>query len=374
MKKLMVCSMVIGVLLLMGAMVQPAQALEEVVKTQTVATVFKFEQMVRVTENVVILFDTSGSMDDKYHDTGMTKLQAAKKVLLERAKLFPDVFPELKVGLYTYTPPLSFIPNFKGYEVFYKMQPFNKAEFIKAVESLPEEGSGPTLLKNALTELDKLLATLSGRTVVILFTDGTYSTSGGDKKPVELARELAQKYDVSFHVVSTTSDENNMALLKAVTSINSSSKLYPIETLVDFPETYTGAIFAMEESYIVSAQDRKQVVGLKLDHILFDHDGALVKPEFNKELDAAGKVLKDNPKSYIVLAGFADNSGSKDYNMALSRKRVEMVADYLAKTFQIEMNRMLLLWYGEAAPIADNGTEEGRQKNRRVLGFISGLN
>jgi OOP family OmpA-OmpF porin len=304
----------------------------------------------------------------------MTKLQVAKKLLQQRAARFPDVFPELNVGLYTYTPPSSLLPDSKGYRVFYKMQPFNKDAFIKAVDSLPEEASGPTLLQNALRQLDKLLEKLSGRTVVFLFTDGGYNEYEAEKKPLVLARELAEKYDVSFQIISTTTIKKQKEIMEAVASINSSSRVYPIEALLSHPEAYSGAVFVLEESYIIAAETREEVVGLKLDNILFDFDGTGIKMEFNDELNDAGSILQNKPDSYIVLAGFTDNRGDEEYNLALSRRRVEAVADYLANDFQIDKSRVAFFWYGEAARVAYNDTVDGRQKNRRVLGFISRAN
>jgi OmpA-OmpF porin, OOP family len=381
MKKIIVVSIVFFVALFMNASVQKALALEEVVETtKTVASVLKTEDMVLAAENVVIFFDTSGSMGDAYDDSGVSKLAVAKQMLLHRASRFPDVFPQLNVGLYTYTPPLSSAPDadnimeVEDVRAFYEMGPFDKTAFIAAVNSLPNQASGPTLMHNALNYLDKLLPTLSGRTTVILFTDGSYTSAGGDKKPVDIAQELAAKYPVSFHIASTATEENNIKLLDAVASINTSSRVYPMKMLLDYPETYTGAIFVIEESYIVTAEIRKEVVGLKLDHILFDYDGTGIKMEFNAELEAAGKVLKENPNSYIVLAGFTDSKGSEEYNLALSKRRVEAVGGYLTDVFEIDRSRVLLFWYGEAAPIADNETEEGRQKNRRVIGCIAGVN
>lgn len=373
MKRKIVCIMALFSLLTFGVNMRQAIALEAVVKTHTVPVVFKSEELIRVADNVVILFDSSSSTDEEYNDSGMTKLQVAKKLLQQRAARFPDAFPELNVGLYTYTPPASLLPDSKGYRVFYKMQPFNKAAFIEAVDSLPEKSSGPTLLQNALRQLDKLLEKLSGRTVVFLFTDGGYNKSGAAKKPVVMARELAEKYDVSFQIISTTDMEKQEKIMEAVASINSSSRVYPIEELLSHPEAYTGAVFVLEESYIIAAQTRAEVVALKLDHILFDLNGTGIKMEFNDELNAAGTILQDKPDSYIVLAGFTDNQGDEEYNLALSRRRVEAVADYLVKAFKIDKSRVAMYWYGEAAPVADNDTVEGRQKNRRVLGFITSV-
>jgi OOP family OmpA-OmpF porin len=111
-----------------------------------------------------------------------------------------------------------------------------------------------------------------------------------------------------------------------------------------------------------------------LDQIEFGFDKSDIEVEFIQGLDTVGEILLQNRDSYIVLAGHTDNVGSEEYNLALSHQRVEAVANYLAKEFQIELSRISMFWYGEAAPIESNDTEEGRQKNRRVVGFISGIN
>ena len=60
------------------------------------------------------------------------------------------------------------------------------------------------------------------------------------------------------------------------------------------------------------------------------------------------------------MAGHTDNKGSEEYNLSLSHQRVEAVADYLAKEFNIDSSRIATFWYKEAAPVASNDTEEGR--------------
>jgi len=60
-----------------------------------------------------------------------------------------------------------------------------------------------------------------------------------------------------------------------------------------------------------------------------------------------------------------DSKGSEAYNLKLSNQRAASVADYL-KGFGIDAQRISSKGYGEANPVADNGTAEGRAKNRRV--------
>jgi len=354
----------------LGGLVPESQALEAVVSTKIVKKIDKIETLKRVADNVIILFDSSGSMGEPFGDSGMSKLDAAKTILKQRAELLPDSYPDLNVGLYSYTPSNKEDPK----TVFYKMQPFKKAEFQMAVDELPKEASGPTLMVAAMRKLGKGLEGLTGHTVVFLFTDGTHSDKGATDSPLTLARKIASKYDVNFQVISTTDDKTKVALMEAVASLNEKSRVQPFEDMIERPEIFTGAVFALEETFVVSAETQKEVVGFKLDNIKFGFDKADIEIEFDAELDTVGQVLQTNPNSYVVLAGHTDNVGSEDYNLALSHKRVEAVANYLSKKFKIDSSRIETFWYGSAAPVASNDTEADRKKNRRVVGFIAGVN
>jgi outer membrane protein OmpA-like peptidoglycan-associated protein len=67
-----------------------------------------------------------------------------------------------------------------------------------------------------------------------------------------------------------------------------------------------------------------------------------------------------------VLAGFTDNVGDPEYNLQLSRMRAESAKNYILTQSRIDPNRVIVMWYGATNFIADNDTEEGRAKNRRV--------
>jgi outer membrane protein OmpA-like peptidoglycan-associated protein len=92
------------------------------------------------------------------------------------------------------------------------------------------------------------------------------------------------------------------------------------------------------------------------------------KEAFIKKAD----FLKSNSETNVVMAGFTDNVGTEAYNLPLSKRRVESVANYMEQQ-GVGADRMALLWYGQTNPIADNSTPEGRAKNRRVEIAVGGM-
>jgi outer membrane protein OmpA-like peptidoglycan-associated protein len=102
--------------------------------------------------------------------------------------------------------------------------------------------------------------------------------------------------------------------------------------------------------------------------VVFAFNSAELSPQATKTLDELGKALTSNDlKSYcFVVEGHTDNIGSEAYNLKLSERRAQSVVRYLRDHFQIEEDRLQAMGLGKQKPIADNSTDEGRQKNRRV--------
>jgi OOP family OmpA-OmpF porin len=122
-------------------------------------------------------------------------------------------------------------------------------------------------------------------------------------------------------------------------------------------------------SEVVTLSDQR-VVGAKGVNIHFDFDSTVIRPEYHAELDKIGEFLQKDPNSYVVFAGFTDNTGDEEYNLSLSRRRAESAGAYLQKTHNIDADRIVADWFGKHNPVADNGTAEGRQLNRRVESAI----
>lgn len=99
---------------------------------------------------------------------------------------------------------------------------------------------------------------------------------------------------------------------------------------------------------------------------LFDSGKSQLKPGSDATLAELAKVLQDNPSLRIDVVGHTDNVGREDSNLALSAARAQAVNGALISRFGIAPDRLNALGRGAGQPVADNGNEEGRARNRRV--------
>jgi outer membrane protein OmpA-like peptidoglycan-associated protein/opacity protein-like surface antigen len=102
-----------------------------------------------------------------------------------------------------------------------------------------------------------------------------------------------------------------------------------------------------------------------IEGIYFEINQAMIKRESYPKLNRAAEVLGKYKILNFVIEGHTDNTGSKAYNMNLSEKRAQSVYEYL-RYRGIMPERMKTQAFGPTKPIADNKTEKGRSKNRRI--------
>lgn len=99
--------------------------------------------------------------------------------------------------------------------------------------------------------------------------------------------------------------------------------------------------------------------------IQFDFGKATIRAESNKLLDEAVKVLQTYPDLRISISGHTDNVGDAQKNLDLSQARAQSVKDYFVAK-GIDTSRIETRGAGANEPVADNGTDKGRQENRRI--------
>ena len=97
----------------------------------------------------------------------------------------------------------------------------------------------------------------------------------------------------------------------------------------------------------------------------FDFDKAVLKPEGKAKLDDLAGKVKGLNLEVIIAVGHTDSKGTDAYNQKLSVKRSEAVKAYLTSK-GIDASKVYTEGKGEKQPVADNKTEAGRAKNRRV--------
>ena len=115
--------------------------------------------------------------------------------------------------------------------------------------------------------------------------------------------------------------------------------------------------------------ERKFVVDLR-EGATFAINVATLPADAKREIDGFLSDLKGDPAgmegAIFLVAGHTDNVGPEDYNYELSRRRAEGVARYLITQKSVDPLRVVTASYGKSNPVADNNTQQGRAKNRRV--------
>jgi outer membrane protein OmpA-like peptidoglycan-associated protein len=125
-----------------------------------------------------------------------------------------------------------------------------------------------------------------------------------------------------------------------------------------------GAMSQLEGKFARITQEARGTI-VSLPDVLFDFDQATLKRDVEFNLVKVATILNQFPEMRIQVEGHTDNIGSPDYNLDLSQRRAQAVHDFLVSQ-GVAAERMTVQGYGMTRPVADNGTDEGRAKNRRV--------
>lgn len=338
-----------------------AQAGEIIFADDIKQNIIAKEVLVRAADNVIVMVDSSSSMGETNKTYNKMNYQLEREALAAGFNRLPDL--GYNVGIYQFTP----------WKALYPVQKFDAAGVVDALKQLPDKPAGPTPLLQGLDELEAVLKGLKGKTYVYLFTDGGYIKLKDHPGPWEKTAMLANEYDVCFQIIDYSAQEKARKFVADMAKANWCSRVIPFDSYINQPYYAIGPLFYTRWDTEVETMSEKTVAGYKVKNINFDLDRSDLTPAAKEELAEVGKFMSANPKAYAVLFGYTDDTGKPDYNVQLSRRRAESVADYLYYNFNLGPDRVIPIWYGAANPIAGNDTEAGRAKNRRVEVSIGGL-
>lgn len=138
------------------------------------------------------------------------------------------------------------------------------------------------------------------------------------------------------------------------------------DTPANTPVEHHGCPLPQYPASVKAEPVKAEVITLSdADDVLFAFNSADLTPSMQSKLDSVMGKLQDASVASIKVVGHTDSVGSDEYNLQLSQQRASSVAGYLLSQ-GVTPNKVTSEGKGESEPVADNETEEGRAKNRRV--------
>ncbi|MEY3687836.1 MAG: hypothetical protein RIR84_677, partial [Bacteroidota bacterium] len=208
------------------------------------------------------------------------------------------------------------------------------------------------------TSGDEMFPFLHFDNATFYFTSNGWKSIGGSD--IFVSRLVGDQFSVPVNLgypVNTIDNESGLV-------VNASGKIAYFSS-----DRYGG--FGQMDIYQFKLPDEVQAFPVKprekiiLNNIQFETAKWELKKDAEMELNLLTQFLLKNPALRIQINGHTDNIGSGADNLKLSERRAQSVVEYLIRK-GIESSRLLYKGYGDAEPIADNQTEEGRAKNRRT--------
>ena len=106
---------------------------------------------------------------------------------------------------------------------------------------------------------------------------------------------------------------------------------------------------------------------LSEEYVRFAFDSASIEPSYHSLLDDVARRMQERPDAILVLEGRTDSTGNNAYNIRLGERRLETVIRHLVVNKSVPIHRLYRMSFGEARPLAPNGSREGRSQNRSVV-------
>jgi len=335
-------------------------------------------------DNFLIIMDASSSMNGNYNGNGKNII--AKEVASRMNQFIPELGQTSGVRYF------GFIKSVSGEQtgILYGMEDYNTQPLADGLDKIviPTDGFSP--LDRAFNASQNDLEGLSGKTAMIIISDGEKLEPG----TANAARQLKAKFDsaICFYPVLVGNDPGGTAIMHDIANIGGCGFYVDSADLLSGPAMarYVKKVFLTKGATPPSKaekpldSDNDGVVdsldkcpdtpkGAKvnaqgcwiLENPLFDFDRYDIKPVSFSQLNEVAEILEQNPGLRIILQGHTDNVGTEDYNMGLSMRRADFVKAYLVNK-GISKRNISTEGFSFSRPVATNETEEGRTLNRRV--------
>ncbi|MBN2329045.1 MAG: OmpA family protein [Candidatus Omnitrophica bacterium] len=330
-------------------------------------------------DQAIILVDASSSM--RIEKTRMTK-----NLLRSMFEMMPD--GDYDTGMVSF--------GGDGIELISMESPYYRQQWVTRASKSPYLG-GNTPLELSLEMAYTMLSGASGKTAVIIFSDGQPTIPDA---AIESARKIANhpSGEVCIHTVHIGESDRGVDFMEQLASLSSCGSARSEDSLLEesalyhfVREVFIGPKPVVEEPPVVIPEPPKPKdsdndgvtddkdecpgtpQGAKVDErgcwvipgVTFELDKAIIRPVFYPLLDDVVKVLKLNPDLNIYVDGHTCSRGTDQHNQGLSERRAKAVQSYLV-TKGVDESRLKARGWGEKQPAFPNDTETNMSKNRRV--------
>jgi len=236
---------------------------------------------------------------------------------------------------------------------------FNRPEYISA--NTGEDGKFSLILRPGPTYYLLARSALSGLRPSPGDEIGRYTTAEDTFESSENQRQLpgpppGAVKDQSFRALNN----EPLPITGKAGEVISGIKIYMYAMQITDP----GAQRLIQKEIRKTAGVTRFIEGVPMN-VIFTNDSYLLDPQSFAELNEWARFMKGDRELHVELNGHTDNVGTAEYNLELSTKRADAVAQYLVGK-GVDSSRIKVTGYGMTMPVADNSSGEGRAKNRRV--------
>ncbi len=340
-KKLIVIGFIVALMVTLGVVVAEAKKIPRV-------------------DNFVILIDQSGSMFMEHKERKEVKAVLVKKMLLAMNERIPELGYNAAIQV------------FSPEETLIGPQTYSPYFFEQEIKNLPDKGKifgNLTPLGTEIRALDKVMGGFSGKTSVIVISDGEVN-QGED--PYQAAKYIDNEYtNICFDVISLADSAAGEETLRKINGLGTCTFADGEEMMSDLVaiETFLSKVLYMEVEDVATEEMKVQEVAPNIITVgggYFGFNSAEInEAAWTAIANVVVEKLGKQPGSSLVIEGHTDSTGPSDYNQNLSERRAKAVSDFFASK-GIPSASMTTVGYGETMPRVSNTTPEGRAVNRRV--------
>lgn len=217
-----------------------------------------------------------------------------------------------------------------------------------------------TTLENILLDWEASIRTLAD------LYDIPVQFDYGEERPIsQIHAKTAELLRTQKELEATLADRQAQleTLIQETASMERLSKLVAEQERQKARFERVQALFEPDEAIVLRSQNG---IILRMIGLNFELGSAELDASHQPILASLTRAISEFPESSIVIEGHTDAFGSDTDNLVLSQKRADALLQYLLDNTPVSPANMTALGYGEARPVANNETEEGRKRNRRI--------